>query len=155
MSLAIGLLIAGVASTLHSSAQSTSGSSDRPIVAEAGGWRLAVSRPVAGGTSAPQALLCYEVTGTSREPTLALEVTPMWPGAGPAAAAVHAVANVGRASVIADLSAVGDATVDLRVQLVVDGAAADRPTLVIPGVMLRAGTPRGTCAWTTATVHHP
>jgi len=135
------LLVAGAATSLHSS---------ELVSAEGGGWRLAVSRPVPGGASAPQAVICYEVTGTSREPVIALEITPMWPGAGPAAAPVRASATVGRSSVVADLSGVGEGKFDLRVQLVVDGTAAGRPELLIPGVTLRAGTPPGTCSWATA-----
>jgi len=145
------LLVAGAASSLHSSELLPSGSGDQLLSAESGGWRLAVSQPVPGGTSAPQAVICYEVTGTSREPVLALEITPMWPGAGPAAAAVRASATVGRSSMVADLSSVGEGTFDLRVQLVVDGTAAGRPVLLISGVTLRAGTPPGTCSWETAT----
>ena len=145
------LFLAGAASSLHSSELLPSGSGDQLLSAEGGGWRLVVSQPVPGGTSAPQAVICYEVTGTSREPVLALEITPMWPGAGPAAASVRVSATVGRSSVVADLSGVGERTVDLRVQLVVDGTAAGRPALVIHGVTLLAGTPPGTCSWATAT----
>jgi hypothetical protein len=155
LALGVGfLLVAGAASNLHSSELLTSGAGDQLLSAEAGGWRLAVSQPVPGGTSAPQAVICYEVTGTSREPVLALEITPMWPGAGPAAASVRASATVGRSSVVADLSGVGEGTIDLRVQLVVDGTAAGRPTLLIPGVRLLAGTPPGTCSWATATTNN-
>jgi hypothetical protein len=148
------LLVVGAASSLHSSELLSSGSGDQPLSAEAGGWRLAVSQPVPGGTSAPQAVICYEVTGESREPVLALEITPMWPGVGPAAAAVRSSATVGRSSVVADLSGVGEGTIDLRVQLVVDGTAAGRPTLLIPGVRLLAGTPPGRCSWADATAHN-
>jgi hypothetical protein len=144
------LLVAGAASTLHSSELLPSGSGDQLLSAEGGGWRLAVSQPVPGGTSAPQAVICYEVIGTSREPVLALEITPMWPGAGPAAAPVRVSATVGRSSVVADLSGVGEGTIDLRVQLVVDGTAAGRPVLLVPGVTLLAGAPPGTCSWATA-----
>ncbi|HSQ69920.1 MAG TPA: hypothetical protein VLM41_07520 [Steroidobacteraceae bacterium] len=148
------LLVAGVVSSLQSSELLASGSGDQAISAEGGGWRLAVSQPVAGGTSAPRAVICYEVTGTSREPVLALEITPMWPGAGPAAAAVRTSATVGRSSLVADLSGVGEGTIDLRVQLVVDGTTAGRPVLLIPGVTLRNGTPPGKCSWATATTNN-
>lgn len=144
------LLAAGAACNLHSSELLPSGSGDQFLSAEGGGWRLAVSQPVPGGTSAPQAVICYEVTGTSREPVIALEITPMWPGGGPAAASVRASATVGRSSVVADMSGVGEGTIDLRVQLVVDGTAAGWPALLIPGVTLLAGTPPGTCSWATA-----
>lgn len=147
------LLVAGATTSLHSLELLPSGSGDQLLSAEAGGWRLAVSQPMPGGTSAPQAVICYEVTGTSREPVLALEITPMWPGAGPAAATVRASATVGRSSVVADLSGVAEGTFDLRVQLVVDGTAAGRPAILIPGVTLLTGTPPGTCSWATATAH--
>jgi hypothetical protein len=150
--LGLGFLIfVGAASSLHSSELLPSGSGEQFLAAEAGGWRLAVSRPVAGSTSAPQAVICYEVIGTTREPVVALEITPMWPGAGPAADSVRVPATVGRSSVVADLSAVGERTIDLRVQLLVDGSAAGRPALLIPGVTLLASAPPGTCSWTTAT----
>ncbi len=154
-SLVVGLLlVAGASSTLQSSELLPSGSGNQFLSAEGGGWRLAVSQPVPGGTSAPQAVICYEITGTSREPILAIEITPMWPGAGPAAAPVQASATVGRSSLVADLSAVGEGTIDLRVQLVVDGTTAGQPALLISGVTLRDGTPPGTCSWETATTNN-
>jgi hypothetical protein len=145
------LLIAGAASSLHSSDLLPSGSGDQFLSAEGGGWRLAVSQPVPGGSSAPKAVICYEVTGTSREPDIALEITPIRSGASPVAAPIRVSATIGRSSVVADLSGVGAGTIDLRVQLVVDGTAAGRPALVIRGVTLLAGTPPGTCSWTTST----
>jgi hypothetical protein len=145
------LIVAGAASSLHSAELLPSGSGDQLLSVEGGGWRLAVAQPVPGGTSAPQAVICYEVTGTSREPVLALEITPMWPGAGPAADSVRVPATVGRSSVVADLSGVGERTIDLRVQLLVDGTAAGRPALLIPGVTLLASAPPGTCSWATST----
>ncbi|MGH9279143.1 MAG: hypothetical protein ACRD12_13685, partial [Acidimicrobiales bacterium] len=45
------------------------------VVAEAGGWRLAVSQPRAGATVGPVLVLCYGLTGTSREPEVTLEVS--------------------------------------------------------------------------------
>jgi hypothetical protein len=142
------LFVALAASSLHSSELLPG---DQLLSAEGGGWRLAVSQPVPGGTSAPKAVICYEVTGTSREPDIALEITPIRSGASPVAAPIRVSATVGRSSVVADLSGVGEGKIDLRVQLVVDGTAAGRPALVIPGVTLLAGTPPGKCSWATAT----
>ena len=121
-------------------------SPDEPPVAEAGGWRLAVTQPIAGGMSSPVAVLCYAVSGAAREPELALDVTAMRRGDGPAAATVRTDIIVGRGSATADLSAAGQGTFDLRVQLVVDGSTVDRPVVTIRGVSLRQGAPRGTCS---------
>jgi hypothetical protein len=143
-SVAIGLLLA-VATASSVDCQTNTGPDAPSIAAESGGWRLAVTQPVPGGTSAVNTVLCYEVAGTAREPVLALEVTPIWPGGGPAAAAVRTNATVGRSSVSVDLSAAGEGTFDLRVQLVVDGSKAERPAVEILGVTLRQGAPRRTC----------
>lgn len=144
-SIAIGLLLtAATASSVD--CQTNTGPDAPSVAAESGGWRLAVTQPVPGGTSAVATVLCYEVSGTAREPVLALEVTPIWPGGGPAAAAVRANATVGRSSVSVDLSAAGEGTFDLQVQLVVDGSKADRPSVEIRGVTLRQDAPRRTCS---------
>jgi hypothetical protein len=119
---------------------------DDPPAAETGGWRLAVTQPTPGGRSSRVAVLCYAVSGAAREPELALDITPMRRGDGPAAATVRTDIIVGRASATADLSAAGQGTFDLRVQLVVDGSTVDRPVVVIRGVSLRQDAPRATCS---------
>jgi hypothetical protein len=90
--------------------------------------------------------ICYEVTGTSREPELALEITPLAPGGAPASDTLRASISVGRSSVTADLGAAGEGTFDLRVQLVVDGTSAGRPAVTIHAVTLRQGVPPGACS---------
>jgi hypothetical protein len=144
-SVAVGLFLT-VATTSSVDCQTNTGPDAPAVLAEAGGWRLAVTEPAPGGTSSVATVLCYEVTGTTREPVLALEITPMWPGGAPAAPTVRTDATVGRSSATADLSAAGEGTFDLRVQLVVDGSKADRPSLEIRGVTLRQGAPRRTCS---------
>jgi hypothetical protein len=154
--IAIGLILTAAAASPGPSCNlAASGPDGQPAAAEAGGWRLALSQPVAGGATAPVALLCYEVTGTSREPELALEITPMSPGAGPASATVRTGATVGRSSVTADLSGAGEGTYDLRVQLVVDGSTIERPAVMIRGVTLRHDAPRAVCSWKKAKTDHP
>ena len=49
-------------------------------VAEAGGWRLAVTQPMVGATIRSTTVLCTEISGTSREPEVALEITLLAPG---------------------------------------------------------------------------
>lgn len=142
---ALGLFVT-VATTSSVDCQTSTAPDAPAVVAEAGGWRLGITQPTPGGSSSLATVLCYEVTGTTREPVLALEITPIWPGGGPAAPAVRTDASVGRSSAIADLSAAGEGTFDLRVQLVVDGSKADRPSVEIRGVTLRQGAPRHTCS---------
>ena len=142
--LTIALLL-GIATVSAVYCQAPTGP-DEPPTAEAGGWRLVVTQPIPGGMSSPVAVLCYAVSGTAREPELALDITPMRRGDGPAAATVRTGIIVGRASATADLSAAGQGTFDLRVQLVVDGSTVDRPVVTIRGVSLRQGAPRVTCS---------
>jgi hypothetical protein len=138
----IGLLFAVAAG---SSVYCQNAGPDSPsVAAEAGDWRLAVTQPAPGGTTRPAALICYEITGTSREPVLVLEITPMWPGAGPAAETVRASATVGRSSVTADLSAAGQGSFDLRVKLLVDGSTQG-PSVLLSGVTLRQDAAPSTC----------
>ena len=140
---AIGLLLAAAtASSVY--CQTITGPD--AVAATAGGWRLAVTSPAPGSTSRPAAVFCYEITGTTREPVLALEITPMHPGEGPAAATVRVDVNVGRSSVTADLSAAGEGLFDLRVQLVVDDSRGEQPSVLIRGVRLSNNAPRGTCS---------
>lgn len=110
-----------------------------PAVAEAGGWRLVVSRPTARATIPPAAVVCYEATGSSREPELELEVTALPPGT-----TVRVGAQVGRGTARVDLTAAGAGGRDLRIQLVVNGQRIDGLAVTIP-VTIAAGAPPGAC----------
>jgi len=117
-----------------------------PVSAVMSGWRLAVTRPAVGSTSNSTAVFCYEITGTTREPSLVLEITPMHPGQGPAAATTRVNASVGRGSVTADLSAAGEGVFDVNVQLVVDDSKVDQPSVLIRGLTLSNSAPPGNCS---------
>ena len=110
-----------------------------PAVAEAGGWRLVISRPTARATIPPAAVLCYEATGSSREPELVLEVTALPPGS-----VTPVPVPVGRGTARVDLSAAGLGPRDLRIQLVPNGQRIDGLSVTIP-VTIAAGAAAGTC----------
>ena len=110
-----------------------------PAVAEAGGWRLVISHPTARATVPPAAVLCYEATGSSREPDLVLEVTAVPPGT-----TARVPVPVGRGTARVDLSAAGVGARDLRIQLVPNGLRIDGLSVTIP-VTIAAGAPAGTC----------
>jgi hypothetical protein len=110
-----------------------------PAVAEAGGWRLVISAPLARSTIPPAAVLCYEATGTSREPDLVLEVTAL-----PAGTVARVPVPVGRGTARVDLSAAGVGARDLRVELVPNGQRIAGLSVTIP-VTIAAGSPAGAC----------
>jgi len=110
-----------------------------PAVAEAGGWRLVVSQPTARATIPPAAAVCYEATGSSREPELVLEVTALPPGT-----TARVPVQVGRGTARVDLTAAGAGARDLRIQLVVNGQRIDGLAVTVP-VTIVAGAPAATC----------
>lgn len=110
-----------------------------PAVAEAGGWRLVVSRPTARATIPPAAAVCYQATGDSREPELELEVTAL-----PTGTTVRVGVPAGQGTARVDLAAAGAGPHDLRIQLVVNGRRIDGLSVTIP-VTIAAGTPAATC----------
>jgi len=110
-----------------------------PAAAEAGGWRLVVAQPAARATIGPSVAVCYEATGSSREPDLALEVTVL-----PSGPTMRVPVDVGRGTARFDLSAAGLGPRDLRVRLIVDGLTVDGLAVTIP-VTISAGAGPGTC----------
>jgi hypothetical protein len=110
-----------------------------PAVAEAGGWRLVVSQPTARATIPPAGVVCYEVTGASREPELVLEITAL-----PSGTTVRVAVQVGRGTARVDLAAAGAGARDLRIQLVVNGQRIDGLAVTVP-VTIAAGAPAATC----------
>jgi hypothetical protein len=123
-------------STVAPSAPSTS-APPAANVAEAEGWRLLVSSPEPGATIAPRTTLCYEVTGTSRESIVALRASLV--GAATVPPPDLSIA-VGRGAAFVDFGAVAPNVYDLRVQLVVDGAAHDELVVSIPVTIAAAAT---------------
>ena len=110
-----------------------------PAVAEAGGWRLVISRPTAGATIPPAAVLCYEATGSSREPDLVLEVTALPPGT-----VTRIPVPVGRGTARVDLTSAGVGAHELRIELIPDGQRIAGLSVTIP-VTIAAGAAAGTC----------
>lgn len=110
-----------------------------PAVAEAGGWRLVISHPTARATIPPAAVLCYEATGSTREPDLVLEVTAL-----PAGTVTRVPVPVGRGTARVDLSSAGVGARDLRIQLIPNGQRIDGLAVTIP-VTIAAGAAAGTC----------
>ena len=110
-----------------------------PAVAEAGGWRLVISRPTARATIPPAAVLCYEATGSTREPELVLEVVALPPGT-----VTRVPLAVGRGTARVDLSAAGLGARDLRIQLIPNGQRIDGLAVTVP-VTIAAGATAGTC----------
>lgn len=114
------------------------------MVAESGGWRLAVSHPAGGATIARVTAVCYEIAGTSREPVVALEVSLIPPGSNVGTDPVQVDASVGRGSVHVRLPA-STGRYDLRVQLIANGERLHGVVVTIPRVTLADGASSGTC----------
>jgi hypothetical protein len=133
--------IAGSTTTVAASSAATTGGSFPP----AEGWRLAVSAPTGAARVGSSMTVCYEVSGTSREPVV-LEVTAVPPGAATGAAPIRVDIAVGRGSVRVPLTSVPPGTYDLRVQLVVSGRPVDGTASTIPSVTLAPDVPAGACS---------
>lgn len=112
-------------------------------VATAGGWRMAITRPAAGGTISSVVVVCYEVTGPSREAAVAIDLTILGPiGIGP----FRADAAVGRGTAGVPIGRVPAGRFDLRIQLIIDGTGLEGAVVTIPGVSVVAGaTPVTPC----------
>ena len=129
----------GTPATTTSPSPTTAPATAGPTAAEAGGWRLAISHPAARATIPPAAVLCYEATGSSREPDLVLEVTALPPGA-----VSRVPVTVGRGTARVDLSAAGVGARELRIELIPDGVRVAGLSVTVP-VTIAAGAAAGTC----------
>lgn len=110
-----------------------------PAVVSAGGWRMAITQPLAGATVGSTPLLCYELTGSSREPVLALEVTLLRAGSPTGAAGPYRLdVSVGRGSVRLSLDGVAPGRYDVRIQLVLNGSPVDGGAVTVPSVTVTA-----------------
>lgn len=92
-----------------------------PAVAEAGGWRIAITAPTRNAKIGPEVDLCYEVTGTAREAAIALEVSLIVTQTRTVAATMRVDAAVGRGSARVSLGTPQPRFYDLTVQGVVNG----------------------------------
>lgn len=126
---------------------SIAGGASVPVVmgTEVGGWRLAIDAPSAGSTVGLPVTLCYEITGTTREAIVALDVSVSLPGAQEPVFSDLLDAHVGRGGVSVDLDAVDDGTYDLGVTLIVDGERRAERVVRIPDVTLAEGAPPAAC----------
>jgi hypothetical protein len=121
--------------TAPSRATTTTAVAGAPAVVSAGGWRMVISQPLAGATVGSNPLLCYEVTGSSREPALAFDVTLLRAGSPTGAAGPYRIdVTVGRGSARLSLDGVAPGRYDIRVQLISSGSAVDGGAVTIPSV---------------------
>ena len=160
LALAVCLLVAGCtgdegapspSSAMTAPSPTTAGPSNTdgaPVpaatVTEVGGWRLAIEAPSAGSTVAPPVMLCYEITGTTREAIVALDVSVSSPGVEEPVLSEPLDTHVGRGGVTVDLDALDEGTYDLDVTLIVDGERRAERVVRI-GVTVEEGAPRVVC----------
>ncbi len=126
-------------------AVTTTSDSVSPPVAEANGWRFVVTQPVPRSTIGTKPLVCYEASGTSREPLLVLEVQVIDAATGSVVVDERRDINVGRGGIEFDLSAIAPGSYRLTAGLSVDGAPPGGLTLQIPDLTLVAGTTAVPC----------
>lgn len=113
-----------------------------PAVAEAGGWRIAISAPTRGAKIGPEVDLCYEVTGTAREAAVALEVSLIVTQTRTIASTVRVDAGVGRGSARVNLGTPQPRFYDLTVQGLVNGQPVNGLVVTV-GVDFGAAPPAG------------
>lgn len=113
-------------------------------VVEAAGWRLAVDAPRAGARVGRELNVCYQITGSSREPVLALEISATRTGTEAASGPRRVDVGVGRAGVRVRLEALAPGPYDLGVQLIVNGERVSGARVVIP-VEIAAEAPTAAC----------
>lgn len=114
-------------------------------VAEAEGWRLKATGPAAGSTVGRSFAVCYEVSGTSREPVLVLEAALARPGTDDTVEAERRDIPVGRGSVTFEFPAVAEGHYDLRVRLQADGRWIPGLLVAVKDVRVAAAAPPVSC----------
>ena len=102
-----------------------------PLVAESGGWRLVLTRPSVGARIGRSVRLCYELSGGTREPVVALIAT-LRRGDSTSLGPTTVDASIGRGSVRVDFAAVPPGAASLEVQLRADGRALDGVRIEVP-----------------------
>jgi hypothetical protein len=113
-----------------------------PTVAEAGGWRMAITAPTRNAKIGPELDLCYEVTGTARESAIAFEVSLIVTQTRTVAATVRVDAAVGRGSARVSLGTPQPRFYDMTVQGLVNGQPLNG-LLVTVGVDFGVAPPAG------------
>lgn len=114
-------------------------------VAEAEGWRLEVTGPTPGSTVGRSFAVCYQVSGTSREPVLVLEAALARPGTDQTVASERVEIRVGRGSATFDFPSNAEGRHDVRLQLQVDGRWIPGLLVVIEDVRVAASAPEVSC----------
>lgn len=117
-----------------------------PVVAEAGGWRLAVTAPAALATVGSAFDLCYEVTGPAPEASIAFEITLVIAATGTVASKLQVDAGVGRGSARVNLGTPDSRRYDMPVQVIVNGQVVAGLVAVVRGVVFGTAPPPTGCA---------
>lgn len=116
-----------------------------PVTADADGWRLSVTVPKSGEDIGPVPRICYEATGTSREPILALDVRLIEEASNSVVVETRVDISVGRGGVDVDLSAAPLGQYDLSIGLVVNGESPDGLVVRVPDVIVTDGSVAARC----------
>lgn len=117
----------------------------RPSAVEAGGWRLVVERPLGGEEIGRTLVVCYAVSGDSREAIVALELSLLTPGSESVVETHVADAAVGRGEVAVELPDTSPGRYDLRVTVVSDGSRREDLSVRVDGLQQRSEAPPATC----------
>ncbi|MPY81121.1 MAG: hypothetical protein GEV08_23000 [Acidimicrobiia bacterium] len=89
--------------------------------------------------------VCTEITGTSREPILALDAALLRSGAADGRRVHTDDVDIGRGTVRLRFPDVSDGRYDLALRLTVDGRTVPQRRLLIPSLRIKAGTPAAAC----------
>ncbi len=116
-----------------------------PLVATAAGWRMVITQPAPGSTIGSVAVLCYEVTGSSREAVVGFEVTFFQPGSTTSAGTFRADAAVGRGTARVTVTGVPSGRYDVRIQLVLNGSPLEGAAVTTTVNVVAGGTQIATC----------
>ena len=112
------------------------------LVAESDGWRLVLTRPSTGARIGRSFRLCYELSGATREPVVALIAT-LRRADSQSSGTTTVDATIGRGSVRVDFVAVQPGAASLEVQLRADGRALDGVRITVPVEVVSDAPPDG------------
>ena len=106
---------------------------------------MLIVEPRAGATVGNVATLCFEVSGTSREPEVEFDVSVVPAGTAIAGEPVRVDGAIGRGAVPVELNVETGRVYDLRVQLVVDGTAIEGAIVTVESVLAADVAPSTPC----------
>jgi hypothetical protein len=101
---------------------------------------MVITQPAPGSTIGSVAVLCYEVTGSVREATIAFDVTFLPSGVTTGTGPVRVDAAVGRGTSRVPTSGLPSGRYDVRIQLVVDGARLDGAVVTAAVTVVAGGS---------------